>query len=79
MKKGLKRFLFGLTTAAMIFTTTGNDLQATLPGAGFGYMDGVSASNITPEMAFLGLLILSIIIVSLQNDSGGSTQHAHTG
>ena len=73
--KTLKRFLFGLTTMAMVCTSAGNDLHAGFV-PGFGYVDAISAPELTPELAFLGLLVLSLLILSLQGNNNTHTGHA---
>lgn len=69
--KRIKRWVAVTTVAAMLFGAT-SDAQA----QGFGYLEGTNASTISPEVAFAGLLALSIAVVALQNQNSGHS-HSH--
>jgi len=75
--KAFKRLFATIATSALLFSSVGSDLHAGPYGpAGYGYFDGQNATNISPEMAFGGLLLLSVLIVALQNTDGGNV-HVH--
>lgn len=69
--KNFKRWIAVTTMSAMLLSST-TDLYA----QGSGYMDGTNATNISPEVAFAGLLALSIAVVALQNQNAGNS-HGH--
>jgi hypothetical protein len=69
--KRFKRWIAMTAVAAMLVSST--DVQA----QGFGYMDGTNAASISPELAFAGLLALSIAVVALQNANAGTSHTSH--
>lgn len=70
--KNFKRWVAVTAASAMMLSST-TDLYA----QGNGYMDSSNASSISPEVAFAGLLALSIAVVALQNQNSGSSGHGH--